>query len=496
MIKVYLDWNIMSSMKRGSFKDLASILNNKDKFLIPYSTSHIGDIFASHSEDSIQRKRIDVDLEYITSITDDNCFFNDGKGKIQLGFWKPKELYEERIDSKDLFKDFSIDKLFAPFDDEDDEVISPLIKSLKNLLKAIPLDNTFKDAFKNPETANELEKMFPDLKDNLTFEGWFKAFGNMYNRLNESEDYKGLREAVQKIGVNSSHFSQDKDPYDLIKNTYKKFGTSPFQPNNHIDTSKNGPEWFNELSNEYILLDMHGYKQDEVKVDERNKKTFRNTTDDAFHSAFASRCDFYITNDKKNIDKTKTIYRKFDVGTLVLTPDEFVQYYNEYLDKHGFDAHLNDLFDIMESGKDYYKWGDETDEDGKPFSFVGFSNHYFFNFFNKVRICDSSDDGVFYLLTKEHPSRIYFIAYKELEYLLNMFVNHFGPDDNSKEYFVSGEMTDENWDGRTWTLDTVQVSLKRLNGWFQLYIYPQNQKKKGFFKRFNSLIKKWFRWNL
>ncbi|RXJ45932.1 hypothetical protein [Gelidibacter gilvus] len=496
MIKVYLDWNIISSIKQGNLQELKSILEFKEKFLVPYSTSHIGDIFASHSESEVQKERIQKDLEYITSITDNNCFFNDGKGNIQLGFMNPIELYEERIDSQDLFRDFSIDKLFAPFDiDDDDEVIAPLITLLKGLLKSIPLDNTFKEAFKNPEITKEMEKMFPDLKDNLTFEGWFKTFGNMYNRLNDTEDYKGLREAVQKIGVNSSHFSQGKNPYDVIGDAYQKLGTNPFETNSDLVSSKNTPDWFNELSNEYILLDMHGYKQDKVKVDNKNKQTFRNTTDDAFHSAFASRCDFYITSDKKNIDKSKAIYKKFGVETCVMTPDEFTEYYNDFLDIHSFDEHLSNLIDVIKKGKGYYKFGNEYDEKGEPFSFVGFSNHYFFNFFNKVRICTSSSNGTFYLLTKEHPSRIYYIAYKEIENVLKMFVNHFGVDDNGKERYKTGEMNDYEWEGRKWTLDTIEVTIKRVNGWFQLYIYPMEEESKNIITKITKFFRKMFKSN-
>ena len=54
MIKVYLDWNVISGMKNNHFPELSNIIVNKEKFLLLYSTSHIGDIFSSiknHSED-------------------------------------------------------------------------------------------------------------------------------------------------------------------------------------------------------------------------------------------------------------------------------------------------------------------------------------------------------------------------------------------------------------------------------------------------------------
>ena len=47
MIKVYLDWNVMSGMKNNHFQELNDIILNREKFLLLYSTSHIGDIFES-----------------------------------------------------------------------------------------------------------------------------------------------------------------------------------------------------------------------------------------------------------------------------------------------------------------------------------------------------------------------------------------------------------------------------------------------------------------
>ena len=47
---------------------------------------------------------------------------------------------------------------------------------LINLLKSISLEEPFKQAFENPESAKQMEQMFPGLKDNLTMEGFFKSF--------------------------------------------------------------------------------------------------------------------------------------------------------------------------------------------------------------------------------------------------------------------------------------------------------------------------------
>jgi hypothetical protein len=76
---------------------------------------------------------------------------------------------------------------------------------------------------------------------------------------------------------------------------------------------------------------MHGYQEDKVNTQKGRKETAINTIDDALHAAFAATCNFYVTNDRKAYKKTKMIYKKMQKDTMVLKPDEFVSYYNEFL---------------------------------------------------------------------------------------------------------------------------------------------------------------------
>ena len=97
-----------------------------------------------------------------------------------------------------------------------------IVNSLKNLIASIPLKDAFKEAFENPESAAVLDKMFPGLKEDKTMNGFFKSFGKMFHNLNEKEDYKDLRNIVQQVGVNSGHFNENKNPFEVIDNAYKK----------------------------------------------------------------------------------------------------------------------------------------------------------------------------------------------------------------------------------------------------------------------------------
>ena len=69
MIKVYLEWNVMTQMKNSKQEELYGILKDRERFLVPFSTSHIGDILASFKDTPEQKKWIEKDLDFIRSRT-------------------------------------------------------------------------------------------------------------------------------------------------------------------------------------------------------------------------------------------------------------------------------------------------------------------------------------------------------------------------------------------------------------------------------------------
>lgn len=474
MIKIYLDWNVMSGMKNNHFQELNDIILKKDKFLLLYSTSHIGDIFASiknHSEE--EQKLVREDLDYITNLTNDLCLVNNSK-EVTLSTYQPGELLDDRIREAPLFQNFSIDSLFSSI--EEDNPMFGLVNTMKEMLSSLPLDIAFKEAFENPESAAMLDKMFPGLKDDQTMNGFFKSFGKMFHNMNETEDYKDLRSMVQQIGVNSGHFNENKNPFEVIDNAYKKIGIEGFEPDKYFDKTKNAPEWFNDITNEYVKLDIHGFKADKVKVTDKEKNTFKNTTEDASHSAFASRCEFYITNDDKNYHKTKAVFQKLGIYTIVLKPNEFVQYYNSFLNVNNFDDHFISIIDEMKRIENFQE---QRYESGERFGWVIFTSQYFFNFFNKILIPNPEVNEALFILGKESPSKNYIISQQELEAMLKLFSDKLGLDVNGKSYYELGEIKNgEDWLGRSWETSVGQINILRLNGWFQMYFFPLKEDEK------------------
>jgi hypothetical protein len=80
-----------------------------------------------------------------------------------------------------------------------------------------------------------------------------------------------------------------------------------------------------------------------------------------------------------------------------------------------------------------------------------------------------------FILGKENPSNTYMIAQEEVEATVKMFSDKLGIDKFGKSYYEVGEIKEgEDWSGRSWETNVGLIIIKRLNGWFQMYFFPEN----------------------
>ncbi|UOU98035.1 hypothetical protein MUU74_16260 [Chryseobacterium daecheongense] len=465
-MKLYLDWNVLSSIKNGNLKELETIIRQPEKFVIVYSTAHISDISSSYSENNNNLDNIQSDLEFISEITDDLCIFNNGKD-IVIQQNDPFHLFENEIESRNLLDGFSFDKVFDTLNDNGNN--TKLIEPLKELLKSFPIDNIFKDAFENPQSADMMNAIFPGLKDNPTLEGFFNSMGKVLENINDKEGYKDLKKPFKYLNINQGKLTNpNNNPFDTIKDTYKKLDIESPLEKEYMD-EKHAPKWFNDLCSAYINLDMHGFHSDDVKVTEKEKKTFKNTTQDSFHAAFASTCDIYITSDKKNYQKTRAIYNEKSILTHILKPDEFIQFYHENLEKIDFITSWNKLREVMQSGN-FYDISDKNNPD--DYYQVHFSRFYFFGYFNRIYIFNSDTDknSLSLMFGKELPTNCLGVFYREIKEMVKIIVDYLGTDINGKGYFELSEIDEtNNWCGRIWDFGEFQYRLVQYKRYFQFY---------------------------
>jgi len=459
MIKVYFDWNVLSQIKNGAHSELKEILRNHVNLFILFSSSHITDISSSFSENKKQKDLIDSDLEFISELTENYCLYNNGK-EITCEQYPPKDLFEQTIDSNNSFRDLSIEGLMKTF--EEDESTGKLVKPIFDLLKNLPLDDSLKEAFKNPESSAIMENMFPSLKDNLTMGGFFESFSQMNVNLNENDGYKELRQTIQNgMGINRDKIFDTENPFDIIEKSYDKRGITTDQFKNN---GEHAPKWFNDISNEYLKLDMHGYQEDKVNIKKGRKETFKNTTEDAFHAAYASTCNIYVINDKRSYKKTLKVFEKLNINTRVQKPEEFLDFYQKYLSNKDPQIDLN----IFQNGLESNDFHESKIDSGTYNTF--YFPYFLFGFFNKLITFypndESEERSVF--LSQDKPTN-WFIIDKEVRELVNRLLKNFGPDINADGPFKMSEFDDGKWHGRRWKMGKITLRLMAVNNYVQLY---------------------------
>jgi hypothetical protein len=467
MIRLYLDWNVLNQMKNGAHPSLRSILNSEHRFIKFYSTAHIGDIFSSFSEDKNQLAIIDTDLQFITDITDNNCIYNGKDNQTFVSIMSPQRLLEDRVESEELIKNLGLNTLIENFNEIGIEDIG---KDLIKQLNDFPLNLDF--STESTESMENIRQIFPGLNEKPNFGDFFQSLIKLSVNLNKTTSYGDLRKSFQKgLKINRDKIYNSKDPVKYIEKQLLPINENGVKGLTHmINELKNNKSttWFETVTNTFLFLDMAGFQEDQVQIKKGKKQTFKNTTEDAFHAAFASVCDIYILNDNRGYKKTIEVYNHLNINTKVFKPDDFVSYYNQCL--------------IIDNGTYFLNLINAHINEIEPFVFPREENNgvlllypssfYFFNYFNCIYAFNSTNvDECVLLLSKDKPTNGKFILEQEVDSLVSDLMRYFGEDNNLKGTFRHEEFENFiNWQGRSWTLENYSLRLIQLNGFLQLYI--------------------------
>lgn len=459
MIKMYLDWNVMSQMKNGTQDELLNIVTNKKMFILPYSSAHISDIYNTPPKNDIQKGYIQSDLEFISKLTN-NVFLSIDKDKSHWGNRKPKDIYDDRNLTKDISLDNILDTLSENMTEKQQKQVDKLINT--------PIEPGLQAAIDNNNQS--INVLFPDAHQNMTFGNLIKGIQKLNTSLNESDGYKRLRELFQGgLSINRDRIFDSKDPYKLIE---KAHSILP-KPLSHFIKNTYGPSWYNNITNEYLLLDMHGYQEDNVNINpKKRKETFKNTTEDAFHTAFGAMCDIYVLNDNKAYRKAKLVYEKTNQNTLIFKPKEFIDFYKNVLDHENVINPIDLVFSIIEQNKFY----ETIDNDMKIRTFS--CPYYIFKYFNKIsQLLPLKGETETIVLQKFHSPENTIVFRTEIESIISELTNIFGNDNLDLGELVEDEIIEKDTVIRTWNVTNAILRLRLLNGFLQFYIEFDTKQK-------------------
>ena len=464
MIRLYLDWNVFVNMKNNPNDKLESLLKeNRRKFNVYYSTAHIGDIYKSYNAEEGINDAIKSDLSLIKRITKSSCFYIS-RNHVVVDHREPLELLEDRIESEKI--------LGNALSNNNSDMTYVYIQKMLADLPDFPIENKLTE-----EQKEQLKKFLPMDTENITIKNIANGLITFFREINTSGRYKDLRQIVQQsLGINRDKIFNSNNPYAFLDNLFQNLDT----PENSFDDFQNkifelrnepAKDWFEIITSNYINLDITGYKEDNLKNVSKQYASSNNTFEDAFHTAFASQCDFYVTNDDRNYNKAKAVYTKLSINTRVLKPSEFIEYL-EFSLKEDCQDLTKRISDKIKTGEGY-SWENENNE----VLYTFFANDFFLDYFNKIIWRPGSnpnEDDWMILLTKEKPTNGRFTIFNDIQMLLAKLIHQFNiPNDN--RLLLDGEEIKtiqeySHWEGRTWDLKTISIHFTCHNGYFQLYI--------------------------
>lgn len=448
MIRIYLDWNVVSNIKRPEFQEILEYITKHKKYLqFPYSPAHFSDLMKSYSPDN---ELFDVDLRTLEFLSEKHLI-RWGKDGVEPLFGTPKEYFEGEKDKEDVFSLMDMEKLFDDLNDSNNELglgnIGTLLKSLFQLQPAgIEITEENRDA---------LKKMFPNLKPTATMWDLMKDVGPFSKKLLQDGDfYKDFRETLKKQGfkldLNSGNWSYE----EVIKNldnfllglganmTYLEYVEASLK---HKKEPANQYEYYTTA---YLMLDMIGYKTDSLPKPTDN---MQNIQTDGEHSFYGAYCDYFVAIDKKLRIKSKVLYNEFNIPTKIIEPRELISELEKVIDQILKDRNfIEEAFSFCTNERLVESF--PITENNKIETYVFKIPKFYFNFFNYVIYSIYPEqEGVILTFKKVFKNFSRFIYYTESERLIDSITECFGYDDKfelearKKEFVYENKNTTFEW---------------------------------------------------
>lgn len=315
---IYLDWNVFKYMKdnRLQYKELDEeflyLINTiKRRYKIPISQAHIKDRMSRFSEKHIED--VKDDFAFVANVCEGYFIGNIPNENNQLGLVK--------ADIRNCYIDY--------------------MNEMKNSQNDIDLVSFISDCAIDLNSVNSSHPMYCYLKDN---QGTMKDFDvfleKMYTDIfEETGSYANLRDYIRQFEIDRAEFhvfnltelceldrllyhitpfllSFKYDSIDKLCDSWKNIANRFFSYN------VNNPSMELLLIQGYVLLDMHPLiKKEKLK---KRKNTLDNIIRDGSHCYYASKANYFVSEDEAIRAKVSFLYSAYDIKTKVLSEHELL----------------------------------------------------------------------------------------------------------------------------------------------------------------------------
>ena len=427
MLKIYLDWNIITHLKDDKNRELFTfLLTNKEKFIFPYSKAHIKDLLVSKSGNN---KYYEQDLQLLTDICEHHLLEHEQNINNPYPYkCYPKDYLAQNATelellssgfSKDSFYKYLMNNKLNP------DYFMSILKKEKIEPFVIPLIN---------KTIRNLADLF-----SVIFEYGPSLFNNkktpkqIQNYIQVTTDDSQYRK-IQ--GSNSTNIFKELDAavFPQTNKTFVELIENPI-----AERSKSNLELFTSL---YLTLNLSGFFSDK-------NRNLQNIYTDSEHAYYASSCDFFVSNDSRLREKTDAIYHQYNIQAKIISSDELTTIMTEEL-VHSYDIKHMFTHDLPIYGEPIRTEGENNVYKQLPYRFWGI-----FNYCINLRFPDTNNrTGVFRIVI---PPRSY-VFYTELERFFELIISIISEEEQKllfKKEFVSKFLTKNKdiIDTATFTID-------------------------------------------
>lgn len=318
MLKIYLDWNIISYLKEKEYADLRKyIAQVKDFFVFPYSRAHIQDLYQSKSPTNVVK--FEQDLDTLTDICQTHLLDYNNNTDAPYPYECTPRQYIERESLtlqayKSGFESVSFTELIKSIMDV------TTFESIRNYLLATPLETPIE----NPNNGFIIRNIW----DTITF--LLDNFSLLLkDKKLEVEIYKSMCNIEGERSIQEMQNINSSDIFDYlnelcISRTNKNLTDTILATLERI----NGINSYNYFLAEYMTLAFCGYSRDK-------KRNILNIMTDALHTYYAMRCDVLVTKDDGMRKKAQAEFIHFNSPTKIITVEELRTFlenelYNQY----------------------------------------------------------------------------------------------------------------------------------------------------------------------
>lgn len=467
MYRVYLDWNVVSNLKKCPNEHytalLALIRTHRSRLWIPYSLAHLRDLHRGYDATDPQKVRLTYrDLGNLVLLTKCMCLETTHKQHKPRKMWRDPYEYFEDLEAHAQEEPFTFEGITSAFTDSSIPEVNELGGVLLNLFELTPMPYP-------AQHSPELASLFPNWREKGNMAGLMQDIFGLTERAQKDFTYtRELRAMVDNglPGVSPSAVSSAAPlgAFDRIDQLVSPLiGGQSFTKmlegiqGKTASEDKPKSEW-DRFIESYYMLDLFGYKRDEASA----RKHFPNTLDDITHAYMAGHCDIFIAEDAKLRAKAAAVYGQMNVFTRICTPEEAVKELTErlnvvYTAKSFFGIFDAMLKEVIEDGRPI-KWEDE-EEPGVHYFYLGW---LFLDRFNVIRIDTNGESGLEYTLLEWKLSFADSLMSEEVTELVGVLLDCLGLDSYSLGSMQASEwtsFTDGTWEGRTWDYERMTLRL-------------------------------------